>query len=1187
MAVGTPPRDAPPGVSPARATTPGASPGARAPDATPPSAVPETPPERFGSPDAAGALAPGGASPTIRGDKFAPVSPQSAGSPASPHLTQGAPGHVARVVDWAEREAQGELLSSSQKRSDRNRRSKSGSLTSSVVGGFAAATSGALERLRASRNAPETPVMPPKTRRSLRDALPEEQEEEIALARRMSPLALDDPFPPTLDPSSTSATRASDAGKNLSADLVEVTVDPYDFDAFAEEVEKATVARKSSPAPPPIGSPDDSSAVPETPESFAPADDDAREAVSPTPSPSAGPAIASSPALDEPASLGNREEATRGSESSAEDRRADEEARARAQIVAAAAATSVSPVSRVDANAREAVVIVAETDERAKENAEGDDGANGGSGGGPVPRVFPLRPSDLASNAYRVTESRAAMLLPKRSAAPVPAPSAQKKHKARNLANDAKKTGGHDGLTAVMTPLPISKSVLDRIDALGPEMQPAQKYILLLGIALDFYAKTQLIRELRRFALMGDNGGWGWFAAVFLFFLLSGSATTAYWLLHYPMPTPREIEELSGKNATRVFGFTKLDFKKMVRTAGAVASMCQLGTAFAAWRALRVKDLRQRKAEMDLRGMQLVDTVFLLLPVATLQAYVGMKCSSPELVCPGRSGFDTLLFLAVLGAITSATLCFVSLDLHEKPPSLTWKQYWRAHKAHLSETVAKSAFRFLELSARVSLIALFSAVKGGWVFFVFFMHAVLVLIALRFWPRVVGGGVPDRGVWKKLVAVERVIVSPKRKWWPERLFKGRVVYLPTLDDSKLLVATMIWPPSMFVANATDKKGRFWWRSKTCPRKSFLSVDRRDAIFPLPLFAALQVFEACLMFLIVGFAIGNKPHYHTYFLCAALVNLAWLMAVVAWISAAALWNPFLPEGPPLAAKKARRAGAPGTADAEDASASADDDDAYASEWKGWHGPDAAAGDDDDDDDGSRAGAGTFHKGANVAASMAAPGVFSPGGRTPGGRASRRASNGVAASYAIGPTMQSRVENQPTLPLPREEEVFVAPVPAARALLFGGDKPADAETRKAEEDAAEKAKAAETAAAARLESERLERERSKAARAEAARLEIARLDALRREEAARAMRREKELLEEKLEKERATRAARPPAHRPPVLAAAKPEEQTKVVFGETEETVETTASHAGRRQSGGLFGRPGIVVSSSVSRADEEM
>ena len=465
-------------------------------------------------------------------------------------------------------------------------------------------------------------------------------------------------------------------------------------------------------------------------------------------------------------------------------------------------------------------------------------------------------------------------------------------------------------MTTVMTPLPINQSILDRIDALGPEMQPAQKTILLLGIALDLYAKTQLIRELRRFALMGDDGGWGWFAAVFLFFLLSGSATAAYWLVHYPMPSAKERAELVGKHAPRVFGFTKLDFKKMVRTAGAVAAMCQLGTAFAAWRALRVKDLRQRKAEMDLRGMQLVDAVFLLLPTATLQAYVGMKCSSPELTCPGRSGFDALLFLAVLGAITSATLCFVSLDLHEKPPSLTWRNYWRAHKAHLSETGAKSAFRFLELSARVSLIALFSAVKGGWVFFVFFMHAVIVLLGLKFWPKVVGGGVPDRGVWRKLVAVEaRLVVSEKRKWWPERLFGGRSVYLPTLNDTKLLVFAMIWPPSMFVANATDTKGRFWWRSKTCPRKNFLSADRRDAIFPLPLFVALQTFEACLMFLIVGAAIGDKQHYHAYFLSAALVNIAWLMAVIGWISAAALWNPFLPEGPPLAFARGARIGAP--------------------------------------------------------------------------------------------------------------------------------------------------------------------------------------------------------------------------------------------------------------------------------------
>ena len=1135
MVKGTPLQDAPSGVSPTRAITPGASPGARAPGATPPSAVSETPLERFGSPDA------GGASPIIRGDKFELPSPQGAGSPASPHLTQGAPGHVARVVDWAEREAQGELLSAEKK--------KRGSLTSSIVGGFAAATSGALERLRAARNAPETPVMPPKTRRSLRDALPEEQEEEIALARRMNPLALDDP--PAEHPSSPS--RASAPGEDPGADLMEVTVDPYDFDAFADEVERTTrvVPAETKKTPPPIGSPA-SSVVPETPETWAPhSEEKGREegrAPSPTLSPSTAPAGASSPALDGSPLEDGTEEAARGGGVSPEDNGADEEAHARAQAAAAAAATSVSPAASPALSPASRAL----TDENTRENAlENDDDANGGPGD-PAAKALPLFPGDSAENALSVTDWHAAALLPKRSAAPVPAPSAQKKQ-SRALSSDAK---GGQTMTAVMTPLPISKSVLDRIDALGPEMQPAQKYILLLGIALDLYAKTQLIRELRRFALIGDNGGWGWFAAVFLFFLLSGSATTAYWLLHYPMPTAKEQAELSGKNATRVFGFTKLDFKKMVRTAGAVAAMCQLGTAFAAWRALRVKDLRQRKAEMDLRGMQLVDAVFLLLPVATLQAYVGMKCSSPELSCPGRSGFDALLFLAVLGAITSATLCFVSLDLHEKPPSLTWAQYWRAHKAHLSETVAKSAFRFLELSARVSLIALFSAVKGGWVFFVFFMHAALVLLALRFWPRLVGGGVPDRGVWAKLVALERVAVSPRRKWWPEKLFRGRVVRFPVLDDSKLLVASMIWPPSMFVANATDKKGRFWWRSKTCPRKSFLSADRRDAIFPLPLFVSLQIFEACLMFLIVGVAIGDKPHYHAYFLCAALVHLAWLTSVVAWISAVALWNPFLPEGPPLALKKAR-----------DSGAARADDDAAASQWKGWHGPDAAAAASDDDED-DACGAlssrrsrpwkpsipesGTFQKGANVAASMAAPGVFSPGGRTPGGRASRRASGGVAASYAVGPTEPFRAEPAcaPTPDAPASR------APAARALVFGGEQA---------EDAAEKARAAAAEAAAA-------RERAKAAKAEAARLEIARLDAKRREEAARAMRRERELFEERKERERAAAASRPPAHRPPVPPAAKPEAP-----GETE----PNAAPAARRQSGGLFGRPGIVVASAVS------
>ena len=71
---------------------------------------------------------------------------------------------------------------------------------------------------------------------------------------------------------------------------------------------------------------------------------------------------------------------------------------------------------------------------------------------------------------------------------------------------------------------------------------------------------------------------------------------------------------------------------------------------------------------------------------------------------------------------------------------------------------------------------------------------------------------------------------------PERF---RAVRVAVLDDSKLLAATLAWPPSCFIANATDKHGKFWWRSRTCPRKSFMSLAREDAIFPLPVVIAVQ------------------------------------------------------------------------------------------------------------------------------------------------------------------------------------------------------------------------------------------------------------------------------------------------------------------------------------------------------------
>jgi hypothetical protein len=443
---------------------------------------------------------------------------------------------------------------------------------------------------------------------------------------------------------------------------------------------------------------------------------------------------------------------------------------------------------------------------------------------------------------------------------------------------------------SVASPLPISKRVLDRIECLGPELARVQKIMLLTGILLDFWGKFSLIRELRRFSV---TASWLWFSLVLIFFLISGCLTTSYWLLHYPMPE-KPAKDDKEANAV-VFGYTKYDFKVFVRRFGAVCAACQLGTAFAAWRALRSHDVRQRKAEMDLRGMQLVDCIFLSLPVATLQCYIGMMCSSPYATCPDRSGFDYVLFSAVAGGLLSGTLCFVSLDLHEKPPAYSWREYWGIHKAHLSEMLAKFNFRFFELTARVVTIGLFASVCGAWVFLVFFVH-ILCIIGLM---RIKLSGVPDRTkIWSKFVELKDVeLPFQSAKRIAKNGGKKKTIRIPVLDDVKLLVACLIWPPSCFVSNSTDKKGRFWWRSTTCPRKTFWGLTREDALIPFVLILMLFALENGTMLVVVTHVAVD--HWYRYLGMATFMNFIWLSSAVIWISSAALWNPFTPKGPPLA------------------------------------------------------------------------------------------------------------------------------------------------------------------------------------------------------------------------------------------------------------------------------------------------
>ena len=96
----------------------------------------------------------------------------------------------------------------------------------------------------------------------------------------------------------------------------------------------------------------------------------------------------------------------------------------------------------------------------------------------------------------------------------------------------------------------------------------------------------------------------------------------------------------------------------------------------------------------------------------------------------------------------------------------------------------------------------------------------------------------------------------KTRFWPDKWRRLRVAIL---DDSKLLLAVMIWPPSMFVANATDKDG-VWWRSKTFAKSDSSRLTGRAVP---PRGCRRAGLRGVLMLVIVGASISGTPATTTF------------------------------------------------------------------------------------------------------------------------------------------------------------------------------------------------------------------------------------------------------------------------------------------------------------------------------------
>ena len=411
---------------------------------------------------------------------------------------------------------------------------------------------------------------------------------------------------------------------------------------------------------------------------------------------------------------------------------------------------------------------------------------------------------------------------------------------------------------ALAAPLPLARDLEARIVSLGAELPATHKAVLWAGVGLDVASKGSLCAQLVRFAV---DGAWAPLASLSAFVALSSAAVTGYWLTHYPGAV---AERAARARAARRGGSPPrpppASSRAWVRRLGTAAAVLQLGTAFAAARALRSSEVRQRLVAMDLRGMRLADTAFLTLGVACLNAYMQVRCAAPTTPCLPGGGRAALRAASAGGAALSAALAHVALDLDDV-------RLAAGDKAHGARLAALGVYRATEAVARVGLLAVFAGVVGPWLFAVVGAHAAAIVLLLYLRPA------PNRPTaaprpWAKMVAR-----AP--------LARRCSVPLPRATDACLLAACLAWPPSFFVSDATDRAGVFWWRARMHGRRSPACVAPRAALVPFWAFTLLTAVETAVM---LGVLHWTAPLWAApYVVAATWAQLAWGVAAAVWLS----------------------------------------------------------------------------------------------------------------------------------------------------------------------------------------------------------------------------------------------------------------------------------------------------------------
>ena len=458
---------------------------------------------------------------------------------------------------------------------------------------------------------------------------------------------------------------------------------------------------------------------------------------------------------------------------------------------------------------------------------------------------------------------------------------------------------------ALAAPLPLTREVEARIQSLGTELPATHKAVLWAGVGLDVASKASLAAQLVRFALDGATAPAASLAA---FVAASSAAVTGYWLAHYPGTVAERAARAraAARGGSPPRAPPRVRARALVRRLGTLCAVLQLGTAFAAARALRSSEPRQRLVAMDLRGMRLADTAFLTLGVACLNAFLQVRCAAPGTPCLPGGGRAVLRAASVGGALLSAALAHLALEMNDR-------RLAAGDARHAASLAALTVYRATEAAARVGLLAVFGGVTGPWMFAVVGVHAAAVACLLaarggaragapRPWTKVASPSIvtvprplaavaawccAGRGKKKKkkdvVVAGEgtaAAAVPPSPRLSPTRTARA-TLRLPAPSDACLLAACLAWPPSFYVSDATDAAGAFWWRARMHGRKSAASLAPRDALVPFWAYALLVYAEAAVM---LGVLLHRgEPWAAPYVTAAAAAVGAWGCAGAVWLA----------------------------------------------------------------------------------------------------------------------------------------------------------------------------------------------------------------------------------------------------------------------------------------------------------------